>query len=92
MFRSKFWLSFALTIPILIWGHMLPRLFAYTPPHLPGAAWIPPVLGTVVFAYGGWPFLQGAAREIGDRLPGMMTLIALAITVAFVFSAAVTLG
>jgi Cu2+-exporting ATPase len=92
MFRSKFWVSLALTVPILIWGHMLPRLFGYAPPHLPGAAWIPPVLGTVVFAYGGWPFLHGAAGEIKDRLPGMMTLIALAITVAFVFSAAVTLG
>jgi Cu2+-exporting ATPase len=92
MFRSKFWLSLALTVPILIWGHMLPRLFGYTPPHLPGAAWIPPVLGTAVFAYGGWPFVQGAVGEIKDRLPGMMTLIALAITVAFVFSAAVTLG
>ena len=92
MFRDKFWLSLALTVPILIWGHMLPRLFGYAPPHVPGAAWIPPVLGTVVFAYGGWPFMQGAVREITDRQPGMMTLIALAIGVAFVFSAAVTLG
>jgi Cu2+-exporting ATPase len=92
MFRDKFWLSFALTVPILIWGHMLPRLFGYMPPLLPGATWIPPVLGTVVFVYGGWPFVQGALREIQDRLPGMMTLIALAISVAFLFSAAVTLG
>jgi len=92
MFRNNFWLSLALTVPILTWGHMLPRLFGYTPPQLPGAKWIPPVLGTVVFAYGGWPFLQGALREIQDRLPGMMTLIALAISVAFLFSAAVTLG
>jgi len=92
MFRDKFWLSLALTVPILIWGHMLPRLFGYTPPMFPGAHLIPPVLGTVVFLYGGWPFVQGAVREIRARLPGMMTLIALAITVAFVFSAAVTLG
>lgn len=92
MFRSKFWLSLALTVPILIWGHMLSRLFGYMPPQLPGAAWISPLLGTVVFAYGGLPFVQGAVREIKDRLPGMMTLIALAITVAFLFSAAVTLG
>jgi P-type Cu2+ transporter len=92
MFRDKFWLSLALTVPVLIWGHMLPRLFGYMPPHLPGAAWIAPVFGTVVFAYGGWPFVQGAVREMKDRMPGMMTLIALAITVAFVFSAAVTLG
>ena len=92
MFRSRFWLSLALTLPILIWGHMLPRLLGYMPPSVPGAMWIAPVLGTVVFVYGGWPFVHGAVREIKDRLPGMMTLIALAITVAFVFSAAVTLG
>src|SRR5690606_20856360 len=92
MFRDKFWLTVVLTIPILIWGHMLPRLFGYTPPAIPGSSWIAPVLGTAVFFYGGWPFVQGAIREIKARLPGMMTLIALAITVAFVFSAAVTLG
>ena len=92
MFRDKFWLSLALTIPILVWGHMLPRIFGYTPPAVPGAPWIAPVLGTLVFAYGGWPFVQGAVRELKDRLPGMMTLIALAISVAFMFSAAVTLG
>ncbi|MBI2797456.1 MAG: heavy metal translocating P-type ATPase [Gemmatimonadetes bacterium] len=92
MFRDKFWLSLALTAPILAWGHMLPRAFQYTPPAFPGSHWIPPVLGTAVFAYGGWPFVQGAGREIAARLPGMMTLIALAISVAFAFSAAVTLG
>jgi Cu2+-exporting ATPase len=92
MFRDKFWLSLALTVPTLIWGHMLPRVLGYTPPHVPGFHLIPPVLGTVVFFYGGWPFVQGAVRELKDRLPGMMTLITLAITVAFVFSLAVTLG
>ncbi len=92
MFRDKFWLSLALTIPTLIWGHMLPRVFGYTPPRVPGAHLIAPVLGTAVFLYGGWPFVQGAVRELRDRLPGMMTLIALAITVAFGFSLAVTLG
>ncbi|MGH7509998.1 MAG: heavy metal translocating P-type ATPase [Gemmatimonadales bacterium] len=92
MFRDKFWISLLLTIPTLIWGHMLPQALGYTPPRLPGARWIPAVLGTAVFFYGGWVFIQGAVRELRDRLPGMMTLIALAITVAFVFSAAVTLG
>jgi len=91
MFRDKFWLSLTLTIPTLIWGHMLPRTFGYTPPEIPGARWIPSVLGTAVFLYGGLPFVLGAIRELRDRLPGMMTLIALAITVAFLFSAAVTL-
>ena len=92
MFRDKFWLSVALTIPILAWGHMLPRVFGYTPPQFPGAHLIPPVLGTAVFLYGGRPFIEGAWHELRARLPGMMTLIALAITVAFVFSLAVTLG
>ena len=92
MFRDKFWLSLALTIPTLIWGHMLPGALGYTPPPVPGHRWIAPVFGTAVFLYGGLVFLQGAWRELRDRIPGMMTLIALAITVAFVFSAAVTLG
>jgi len=92
MFRDKFWISLLLTIPTLVWGHMLPRALGYTPPAVPGSRWIAPVFGTAVFLYGGLVFLQGARRELRDRLPGMMTLIGLAITVAFVFSAAVTLG
>jgi len=92
MFRDKFWISLLLTIPTLVWGHMLPRALGYTPPGIPGAHWIAPVFGTVVFLYGGLVFLQGAIRELRDRLPGMMTLIALAISVAFVFSTVVTLG
>ena len=92
MFRDKFWLSLVLTVPTLIWGHMLPSALGYAPPAFPGSRWIAPVFGTAVFLYGGWPFVQGAIRELRDRLPGMMTLIALAIGVAFVFSVAVTLG
>jgi P-type Cu2+ transporter len=91
MFRRKFWVSLALTVPTLIWGHMLQKALGYAGPNF-GAMWIPPVFGSVVFAYGGWVFIQGAIRELRDRLPGMMTLIALAISVAFIFSAAVTLG
>ena len=92
MFRRKFWLALLLTIPTVIWGHMLMRLTGWEAPAFPGSAWIAPVFGTAVFLYGGLVFLRGALREIQDRLPGMMTLISLAITVAFVFSAAVTLG
>lgn len=92
MFKSKFWLSLFLTLPTLVWGHMLQRALNYSAPAFPGAQWIPALFGTAVFAYGGLPFLKGAQREIASRLPGMMTLIALAITVAFVFSAAVALG
>ena len=92
MFRDKFWISLLLTIPILVWGHMLPRAFAFTPPHFPGTRWIPVVFGIAVFLYGGSPFIKGGIGELRSRSPGMMTLISLAISVAFVFSVAVTLG
>ena len=92
MFRRLFWVSLALTVPTIIWGHMLPRLIDYHPPEFSGWEWIAPVFGTAVFIYGGRVFLQGGWRELVDRQPGMMTLISLAITVAFVFSLAVTLG
>jgi P-type Cu2+ transporter len=92
MFRTKFWLSLALTVPTLIFGHMLPNAFGVHPPRFPGSELVPAVFGTANFVYGGWVFLQGAAREIRARLPGMMTLISLAISVAFLFSAAVQLG
>ncbi|MEX1181982.1 MAG: heavy metal translocating P-type ATPase [Gemmatimonadota bacterium] len=91
-FRNKFWLSLLLTIPTLIWSDLVQGWLDYTAPVFPGSSYIPAVFGTAVFAYGGWVFLRGAARELEDRLPGMMTLISLAITVAFVFSLAVTLG
>ena len=92
MFRDKFWISLALTIPTLVWGELLQQWLGYRAPQFPGSDWVPPVFGTAVFAYGGWVFLQGARRELLDRLPGMMTLISLAITVAFVFSLAVSFG
>src|SRR5262245_9867655 len=92
MFRRKFWVALVLTVPALIWGHMLPNALGYTPPYLPGSHFLPAIFGTIVFFVGGLVFLQGAARELHDRLPGMMTLIALAISVAFAFSAAVELG
>ena len=92
MFRDKFWLSLLLTLPTLVWGHMLQDALGYTAPHFPGSMYIPAVFGTAVFLHGGWPFIRGAIDELKARLPGMMTLIALAISVAFVFSAVVALG
>jgi Cu2+-exporting ATPase len=92
MFRDKFWWSLALTVPTLVWGELLQRWLGYTAPTFPGSDYIPAVFGTAVFVYGGWVFIQGAIRELKDRLPGMMTLISLAILVAFAYSAAVTLG
>ena len=92
MFRKKFWGTLALSIPTLIWAPMLQRWFHYTAPTFQGARFIPVIFGAAVFFYGGWVFISGAKSELADRRPGMMTLIALAITVAFLFSLAVTFG
>ena len=92
MFRDRFWLSLLLTIPVVIWSTDPQEWLGYTAPALPGSEWIPPILGTIVFGYGGIPFLRGAIGELRDRTPGMMTLISLAILVAFVTSWASTLG
>ncbi|WP_202512513.1 heavy metal translocating P-type ATPase [Streptomyces sp. SID3343] len=91
MFRSKFLLSLLLSIPVLVLSPMLGDLLGYDEPSFPGSTLIPPILGTVVFAYGGLPFLTGARGELAARRPGMMTLIAMAITVAFGASWASTL-
>lgn len=92
MFRDKFWLSLILTVPVVIWAAHIQMIFGYTAPEFPGSAWISPVLGTAIFLYGGLVFLKGAWRELRARLPGMMTLISLAISVAFIFSWVVQLG
>jgi Cu2+-exporting ATPase len=92
MFRDRFWLSFALTIPVLIWSMDLQEWLGYMAPAFPGSEFMGAVLGTAVFLYGGPVFLRGARDELRDRQPGMMTLISLAITVAFATSLASTLG
>ncbi|KZC22118.1 ATPase P [Rhodanobacter thiooxydans] len=92
MFRDRFWISLALTIPALVWEPMLQKWFGYTALQFPGSGYIPAIFGAAVFLYGGWVFVKGAWSELSDRLPGMMTLISLAIVVAFLYSAAVTLG
>lgn len=92
MFRDRFWISLLLTLPTLVWGHMLQRAVGYAAPTFPGSHWIPVLFGSAVFVYGGIPFLRGGLAELKHRLPGMMTLISLAIVVAFVFSAVVTIG
>ncbi len=91
-FRRRFWWALALTVPVVIWSEHVQALIGYRAPAWPGTGFLGPVLGTAVFVFGGWVFLQGAARELQARLPGMMTLIALAITVAFTFSWVVELG
>src|SRR6266481_3401053 len=92
MFRDKFWLSFALTIPVVFWSTDVQHWLGYTAPPFPGSKFIPPILGTVVFLYGGLVFIHGAWRELADHKPGMMTLISLGITAAFGTSLAGTFG
>src|SRR5579859_6813868 len=92
MFRDKFWLSFALTIPVVLWSTDVQHWLGYSAPSFPGSTWIASVLGTVIFVYGGLVFIRGAWRELADHKPGMMTLISLAITVAFGTSLAATFG
>ncbi|NED53405.1 heavy metal translocating P-type ATPase, partial [Micromonospora aurantiaca] len=90
-FRRRFWLSLALTVPIVATSHMVMDWFGYTL-DFPGVRWVGPVLGTVVFLYGGWPFLTGGLRELRERTPGMMLLISMAIVVAYLASAATSIG
>jgi Cu2+-exporting ATPase len=92
MFRDKFWLSLAFTLPVIAWSHDPEAWLGYRAPTFPGSAWLPAGLGTAVFLYGGLVFIRGAVGELRDRQPGMMTLISLAILVAFVTSWAGTLG
>ena len=91
-FRDRFWLSLALTLPVVAFSQMFADLLGYDAPGFPGAGWVSPLLGTVVFLYGGAPFLRGALDEVRSRRPGMMLLIAMAITVAFAASWATTLN
>jgi Cu2+-exporting ATPase len=92
MFRDKFWLSLALTIPVVLLSPDVSGWLGYEVPDVPGIDYLPAILGTIVFLYGGLVFLRGAAGELRDRQPGMMTLISLAIVVSFVTSWAGTLG
>lgn len=92
MFRDKFWLSLGLTIPVVVWSAEVQHWLGYTAPTFPGSQFIPAILGTIVFVYGGSVFVRGAWGELSDRRPGMMTLISLAILVAFTASLAATLG
>jgi Cu2+-exporting ATPase len=91
-FRDKFWLSLALTIPVVLLSPDIQEWFGYSVPAFPGEEYAAAILGTIVFLYGGLVFIRGAQGELADRQPGMMTLISLAILVAFATSWAGTLG
>ena len=86
MFRTRFWWSLLLTIPVLLYSSALQSWLGFSMPTFPGSAWIPFVFSLAIFAYGGVPFLQMAVPEVCNRKPGMMTLISLAISVALVYS------
>ena len=86
MFRQRFWVSLILSIPVLLYSPSIQGWLNFRMPEFSGSAWIAPVFGVIVFVYGGLPFLQMAVPEIMNRKPGMMTLISLAISVAFIYS------
>ncbi len=91
-FKDRFWFSLALAVPVVFFSEMFADLLGYMRPEFPGSSLIAPVLGTVIFVYGGQPFLTGGWSELKSRRPGMMLLISMAITVAFVASWVTTLG
>src|SRR3989338_4156436 len=86
MFLRKFWVSLLLTIPVVLYSDVLQTIFKWSLPQFPAQEYMPFVLGSIVFFYGGWVFLAGAWREIKGRLPGMMTLIGIAISAAYIWS------
>ncbi|GAA2780706.1 copper-translocating P-type ATPase [Crossiella cryophila] len=89
-FRDRFWLSLALSVPAVFASHMVSGWLGYHVP--PWLSWVAPLFGTIVFLYGGVPFLTGAVSELRTRRPGMMTLVAMGTSVAFLASALSTLG
>jgi Cu2+-exporting ATPase len=91
MFRKRFWVSLVLSIPVLVFSPAIQEWLGYSTPEFPGSGWIVPALSIFIFIYGGVPFLKMAIPEMQARRPGMMTLISLAISVAFTYSVASTL-
>ena len=88
MFRNKFWLSLFLTLPVVAYSDMIQQWFNFSPPEFFGSEYVPFVLSTIIFFYGGMVFIRGAIQELQSKLPGMMTLISLAITTAYFYSIA----
>ena len=86
MFRNRFWVCLVLTVPVLLYSSTVQGWLGFTMPTFSGSTLVTPVFAVVVFLYGGVPFLQMAPAELRQRQPGMMTLISMAISVAFVYS------
>lgn len=92
MYRDRFWVTLVLSLPVVLYSEMVQSWFGFTMPEFPGSGWIAPVLGSFIFFWGGWPFLKGGLDEARGLQPGMMLLISLAITVAFVASVLTVFG
>src|SRR3989344_7377755 len=92
MFLRKFWISLILTVPVVLYADIIERVFKWKAPDFPGSVYLPLIFGSIVFFYGGWVFLMGAWRELKARLPGMMTLIGIAISAAYLYSVYATFG
>src|SRR3712207_8161840 len=75
MFRDRFWISLVLSVPVVLYSEMVQMWFGFSMPRFPGSGLVAPVLGTFIFAWGGWPFLKGGIEEARERRPGMMLLI-----------------
>lgn len=88
MFKDKFWITLLLTIPVVVYSEMIQHWFNFTPPSFIGSEYIPFVFSTAIFLYGGLVFIKGAWGELKAKLPGMMTLISLAIITAYAYSVA----
>src|SRR5659263_453961 len=91
-FRRRFWICLALTVPILLLSPAVQSAFHLKSLHFTGDRYVLFGLATIVFVYGGIPFFKGIVREMRARRPGMMTLVATAITVAYAYSTAVVFG
>lgn len=90
IFKAKFWISLILSIPIVAYADVVQKLLSFQAPTFPGSAYLPFMLASIIFFYGGWIFIASAYRELKAKLPGMMTLISLAISTAYLYSVAVT--
>jgi Cu2+-exporting ATPase len=88
MFRNRFWVCLVLSIPVLLYSETIQSWLNFSMPTFPGSQWLTPVFAVIIFIYGGLPFLQMATTELKEGQPGMMTLISLAISVAFFYSVA----
>lgn len=90
VFKAKFWVCLVLSIPIVVYSDIAQSIIRFQAPTFPGSAYAPFLFASVIFFYGGWVFVSSAFRELKAKLPGMMTLIALAISAAYFYSVAVT--